>query len=160
VIAGEDAVTGDDVADLGRVEPRAGGQRSEALGEEVLRVDAVQGAVGPTSAARRANGVEDPGVDTELPSLRASWCPSRADRARGGLRELYSSKSLSTMAGNKNAFSRPEGQLCGFHRPYQVCRYGIPIAATSRNITAARAKSVNIVVVPSSTRLFDTGSVS
>jgi hypothetical protein len=33
-------------------------------------MDAVQGAVGAALAARRAYGVDDPGVDVELPSLR------------------------------------------------------------------------------------------
>jgi hypothetical protein len=46
------------------------GERGEALGEQRLRVDAVQGAVGAALAAGRADGVDDPGVDVELPSLR------------------------------------------------------------------------------------------
>jgi hypothetical protein len=70
VVTGQDAVARDDVVDLRRVEAGALGERSEALGEQRLRMDAVQGAVGAALAARRADGVDDPGVDVELPSLR------------------------------------------------------------------------------------------
>jgi hypothetical protein len=70
VVTGQDAVARDDVVDLTRVEAGALGERGEALGEQRLGVDAVQGAVGAALAAGRADGVDDPGVDVELPSLR------------------------------------------------------------------------------------------
>jgi hypothetical protein len=70
VVAGQDAVACDDVVDFRRVEAGALRERGEALGEQRLRVDAVQGAVGTALAAGCANGVDDPGVDVELPSVR------------------------------------------------------------------------------------------
>jgi hypothetical protein len=69
VIARQDAIASDDVVDLTRVEAGPPGERGEALGEQRLGVDAVQGAVGAPLAAGRADGVDDPGVDVELPSL-------------------------------------------------------------------------------------------
>jgi hypothetical protein len=75
VIAGQDAVARDDVVDLGGFEAGPRRQRAQALREQGLRVDAVQAAVGAALAARRADGVENPGVDVELPSLRAVNSP-------------------------------------------------------------------------------------
>ena len=57
---GEDAVAGDHVVDLGGVEPGRDAQRPQALGEQLLRMDAVQRAVGTALASRRAHDVEDP----------------------------------------------------------------------------------------------------
>jgi hypothetical protein len=77
VITGEDAVARDDVVDLGGCEAGSRGQRAQTLREQGLRVDAVQGTVGAALAARCADGVENPGVDVELPSLRAlRWTAS------------------------------------------------------------------------------------
>jgi hypothetical protein len=71
VVTGQDAVARDDVVDLGGCEAGARGQRVQALREQGLRVDAVQSTVGAALAARCADGVENPGVDVALPSLRA-----------------------------------------------------------------------------------------
>ena len=62
VVTGEDAVAGDHVVDLDRVEPDACRQRPEALGEQLLRMDVVQRAVGAPLAAGRADHVDDPRV--------------------------------------------------------------------------------------------------
>ena len=62
VVAGEDAVAGDHVVDLDRVEADAGDERLEALGEQLLRVDVVERAIGAALAAWRAHHVDDPRV--------------------------------------------------------------------------------------------------
>ena len=87
MVAGEDAVAGDHVVDLGRVEPDARRQRPEALGEQLLRMDVVQRAVGTPLAAGRADHVDDPGVGHRLVLAHlvvdttsfAAW-----DQVRGG----------------------------------------------------------------------------
>ena len=71
VVPGEDAVAGDDVVDADGVESGARGQCGQALSEQCLRMYPVQCAVGAAFAARRANGIQNPCVDVELPSLRA-----------------------------------------------------------------------------------------
>ncbi len=63
VVPGEDAVAGDDVVDLRGIEAGAVRQRGQALAEQCLRVDVVQGTVGAALSAWRADGVENPGVD-------------------------------------------------------------------------------------------------
>ncbi len=70
VVAGKDAVAGDDVVDLGRVESDRGSPAPEALREQLLWMDVVQRAVRAALAARRADDVDDPRVDEELLSLR------------------------------------------------------------------------------------------
>ena len=70
MVTGEDAVSGDHVVDLYRVEPDSRRQRPEALREQLLGMDVVQRAVGPPLAAGRAHHVEDPGVShPQLTSL-------------------------------------------------------------------------------------------
>jgi hypothetical protein len=82
MITGQDAVARDDVVDLGGCEAGPRRQRAQALREQGLRVDAVQGAVGAALAARCADGVENPGVDVELPSLRAFRWTASSQSAR------------------------------------------------------------------------------
>jgi hypothetical protein len=82
VVTGQDAVARDDVVDLGGCEAGARGQRVQALREQGLRVDAVQGTVGAALAARCADGVENPGVDVALPSLRAFLWTASPQSAR------------------------------------------------------------------------------
>ncbi len=53
----------DHVVDVGLLQPGAGGERVQRLGEELLGVDAAQGPLaGPAAAARGAHCVEDEGV--------------------------------------------------------------------------------------------------
>lgn len=78
MVTAEDAVAGDDVIDVDRIEVGPLGQRGEAAGEQGLRVNRVQSAVGAASPARRAYRVEDPGVDGEL---RSSWAGSGHQRS-------------------------------------------------------------------------------
>ena len=51
VIAAQDPVAGDDVLNVGRIEPHPGGQGGEALGEQLLWMDLVQGAVWAAAAS-------------------------------------------------------------------------------------------------------------
>jgi hypothetical protein len=97
MITGEDAVARDDVVDLGGFEAGPRRQRAQALREQGLRVNAVQGAVGAALAARCADGVENPGVDVELPSLRAFRVKSP--------RESYSRSPSTAIPLWENAFS-------------------------------------------------------
>jgi len=68
VIPAENAVAGDDVVDVCRLETGPLGQCGEATGEQGLRVNGVQSAVGAAAPAGRTNGIENPGVDDGLPS--------------------------------------------------------------------------------------------
>lgn len=68
MVTAEDAVAGDDVIDVGRIEVAPLGQRGEAAGEQGLGVNRVQATVGAASPARSAYRVENPGVDGELRS--------------------------------------------------------------------------------------------
>ena len=73
VVADAAGVAGDDVLDLRRVDARALHDRVEALGQQLLRVDVVQGAVLLALAAWGAHPVDDPGL-----ALAHGWVsPSR-----------------------------------------------------------------------------------
>ena len=71
MVAGEDAVAGDHVVDVDGVEAGARRERGQALSEQRLGVYVVQGAVGAALTAWRTDGIQNPCVDDELPSLRA-----------------------------------------------------------------------------------------
>ncbi|BCZ20239.1 hypothetical protein MTY59_00940 [Mycobacterium senriense] len=70
MVSAEDAVAGDHVVDVGRLEADPLNERGEAPGEQGLRVHSVQAAVGAAATAGRADRVENPGVDD---GLRSSW---------------------------------------------------------------------------------------
>jgi hypothetical protein len=78
MIPAEDAVAGDHVIDVDRIEVGPLAQRGEAAGEQGLWVNRVQPAVGAASPAGRAYRVENPGVDG---GLRSSWSGSGHHRS-------------------------------------------------------------------------------
>ena len=71
MVPGEDAVACDHVVDADGIESRARRERGQALSEQRLGVYSVQGAVRAALTARRTDGIQNPCVDDELPSLRA-----------------------------------------------------------------------------------------
>ena len=83
VVTGEDAVAGDDVVDVDRLEADSRGERLEALREQRLRVHTVERAVGAALAARCADNVDEPCVRHAGSSL----APCRNSHQRiGGFR--------------------------------------------------------------------------
>jgi hypothetical protein len=80
VVAGQNAVAGDHVIDVDRLEADALGKRGQARREQGLRMNSVQSAVGAASPPRRAYRVENPGVDVGLRSLCASIPVDSPDR--------------------------------------------------------------------------------
>jgi hypothetical protein len=78
MVPAEDAVAGDHVIDVDRIEVGPLTECGEAAGEQGLWVNGVQSAVGAASPAGRAYRVENPGVDG---GLRSSWVGSGLHRS-------------------------------------------------------------------------------
>ncbi|BDX31150.1 hypothetical protein TUM20985_16970 [Mycobacterium antarcticum] len=71
MVSGEDAVPGDDILDVGRVEADPRRETGQAQCEQSLRVHVVQASVEASPAAWRAHGVEEPGVGVHYGRARS-----------------------------------------------------------------------------------------